>query len=57
MPLQFELITFRIAYMRTLKILISMISGLLDVRLSPKTIYFLFGDPRISQIIQGPKSL
>ena len=37
--LQFELVTFRFAYMRSLKPFISMISGLLDVSLSPKTIY------------------
>ena len=29
-----------------------MVSGLLDVSLSPKTIYFIFGDPKKPQIIQ-----
>ena len=38
--LQFGLITFRFAYMRTLKTLISVISELLAVSLSSKTIYF-----------------
>ena len=37
---QFELITFRFGYMRTLKLFISMISGLSDVSPSPKNIYF-----------------
>ena len=35
--LRFELITFRFAYTRTRKSLISMISGLSDVSVSPKT--------------------
>ena len=35
--LQFELITFRFGYMITLNILMFMISGLLDVSLSPNT--------------------
>ena len=35
--LQFELISFRFVYMRTLKTLIPMISGLSNVTLSPKT--------------------
>ena len=29
-----------------------MISGFVDVSPSPKTIYFIFGDPRIPHIIQ-----
>ena len=38
--LQFELITFRIVYWKTLKPIISMVSGFLNVSLSPQTIYF-----------------
>ena len=38
--LQFELLTFRFAYMRTLKLFISMIWGFSVVSLSPQTIYF-----------------
>ena len=37
---QFALVTLRFAYMMTFKPQISMISGFVDVSLSPKTIYF-----------------
>ena len=52
--LHFELITFRFAYMRTLKPLLSMISGHLDVSLSPKPISFIFWDTRIPK--QNPRT-
>ena len=42
----FRLVTCRFAYRRALKPNMSMISGLLNVSLSPKRIYFIFGDPR-----------
>ena len=38
-PLQFELITFRFAYVRILKTVISMNSGFLAVSLTPNTVY------------------
>ena len=49
--LRFGLITFRFGYGRDRKPFIFMISGFLDVAISPKTIYFHL-DTRRPQIIQ-----
>ena len=56
--LQFGLISFRFAYMRTLKPLISMISEVSDVSLSPKTkISYLWTDQGTANIPRKiPKS-
>lgn len=54
--LQFEIANFRFGYMRTLKPLICMISGILDVS-EPQNQYYFFGDPKILQQIQeAPKA-